>query len=75
MHKILLCCQFVIMGKKYSDVSVKQRVLKEPVAASCIAKDGLHVLVGDEGVIASTLSVDEYFDELIEQVRRDYAAI
>lgn len=26
-----------------------------------------------ERVLASTMSVDEYFDELIEQVRHDYA--
>lgn len=64
------------MGKKYSDVSKKQRILEEPAAAAAfIAKDGPHTLVGDEGGIASTMSVDEYFDELLEQVRRDYAAV
>jgi hypothetical protein len=26
-------------------------------------------------VMASTMSVDEYFDELIDQVREDYAAL
>ena len=28
-----------------------------------------------EKVLASTMSVDEFFDELIEQVRHDYAII
>ena len=28
-----------------------------------------------ERMIASTMSVDEYFDELIDQVREDYAAL
>ncbi len=28
-----------------------------------------------ERVMASTMSVDEYFDELISQVREDYAAV
>lgn len=28
-----------------------------------------------ERVMASTISVDEYFDELIDQVREDYAAL
>ena len=28
-----------------------------------------------EKVLANTMSVDEYFDELIEQVRHDYAII
>ncbi len=28
-----------------------------------------------ERVMQSTMSVDEYFDELIDQVRQDYAAL
>ena len=64
----------VIMGKKYPTVSDKQQRLEDPVAA-CINDEGLHALVGDEGVLAGTMSVDAYFDELIEQVRQDYAAL
>ena len=29
----------------------------------------------EEAVLSSTMSVDEYFDELIEKVRHDYAAL
>ena len=28
-----------------------------------------------EKILASTVSVDEYFDELIDQVREDYASL
>ena len=61
----------VIMGKKYSAVSGKPRTLEDP-AAACINNDGLRTLVGDEGMLTGTMSVDAYFDELIEQVRQDY---
>ena len=62
------------MEKKYSKISDKQRRLEDP-AAVCVASDSLHALAGDEGVLESTMSVDEYFDELIDQVRKDYAAV
>ena len=64
----------VIMGKKYHAISDNQRTLKDP-AVACITNDGLHALVGDEGLLTGTMSVDAYFDELIEQVRQDYEAI
>ena len=62
------------MGKKYSKISDKQRHLDDP-AAVCVASDSLHALAEDKGVLESTMSVDEYFDELIDQVRKDYAAV
>ena len=41
------------------------RVLEEPAVAYGISTP--------ERVMVSTVSVDEYFDELIEKVRQDYA--
>ncbi len=61
------------MGKKYSEVSDKQRTLEDP--AACISNNSLHALVGEERILEGTMSVDAYFDELIEQVRQDYAAL
>lgn len=46
----------------------KPRTLEEPVAMAY----GME-LSARERVMASTVSVDEYFDELIELVRHDYA--
>lgn len=43
----------------------KPHVLEEPSAAYGIS--------ARERVIASTVSVDEYFDEMIDKVRQDYA--
>ena len=43
----------------------KPQVLEEPAVAYGIS--------ARERVMASTLSVDEYFDELIDRVRQDYA--
>ena len=74
MSELLFVLNSVIMGKKYSKVSEKQRALEDP-AAVCVASDSLHALAEDEGVLESTMSVDEYFDELIDQVRKDYAAV
>ena len=58
------------MGKKYSETSDKQRRLEDP-AAVCTA----NALVEEGGTLAGTMSVDEYFDTLIDQVRKDYEAI
>ena len=54
-----------IMAKRYSTNEKKPHVLEEPAAAYGIS--------ARERVIASTVSVDEYFDELIEKVRQNYA--
>lgn len=43
----------------------KPQVLEEPAVAYGVS--------ARERVMASTVSVDEYFDTLIEKVRQDYA--
>ena len=43
----------------------KPQLLEEPAVAYGISTS--------ERVMASTMSVDEYFDKLIEKVRQDYA--
>ena len=53
------------MTKRYPIIEEKPQVLEEPTLAYGISPC--------ERVIASTASVDEYFDELIEKVRQDYA--
>lgn len=54
-----------VMTKRYPKKEEKLQVLEEPAAAYGIS--------GRELAMASTVSVDEYFDELIEKVRQDYA--
>ena len=53
------------MAKRYPVKEEQPRVLEEPAVAYGISTP--------ERVKASTVSVDEYFDELIEKVRQDYA--
>lgn len=52
----------------YKIPELETQTLEDPAAMSY----GM-VLSAREHVIASTVSVDEYFDELIEQVHHDYA--
>ena len=54
-----------VMAKRYSTNEDMPHVLEEPAVAYGIS--------ARERVMASTLSVDEYFDELIDRVRQDYA--
>jgi len=54
-----------IMAKRYPVKEEQPHVLEEPAVAYGISTR--------ERVMASTVSVDEYFDELIEKVRQDYA--
>lgn len=54
-----------VMAKRYPVKEERPRVLEEPAVAYGISTF--------ERVISSTVSVDEYFDELIEKVRQDYA--
>ena len=54
-----------IMAKRYPVKEEHPQFLEEPAVAYGISPR--------ERVIASTVSVDEYFDELIEKVRQDYA--
>ena len=51
------------MTKRYPIIEEKPQVLEEPAVAYGISTR--------EQVMASTVSVDEYFDELIENVRQD----
>ena len=37
--------------------------------------DNLATMLNNEHVLATTMSVDEYFDELISQVHEDYATV
>lgn len=53
-----------VMAKRYPTKEDKPLVLEEPAVAYGISTR--------ERVMASTVSVDEYFDELIEKVRQDY---
>ena len=53
------------MAKRYLTNEDKPHVLEEPAAAY-----GISVRAR---VIANTVSVDEYFDELIDKVRQAYA--
>ena len=53
------------MAKRYPVKEEQPHILEEPAVVY-----GISIR---ERVKASTVSVDEYFDELIEKVRRDYA--
>ena len=53
------------MAKRYPVKEELPHVLEEPAVAYGVSPR--------ERVVASTVSVDEYFDELIEKVRQDYA--
>lgn len=53
------------MAKRYPVNEEKPHVLEEPEVAYGVS--------ARERVMASTVSVDEYFDALIEKVRQDYA--
>ena len=54
-----------IMAKRYPVKEEQPYVLEEPAVAYGISTR--------ERVMTSTVSVDEYFDELIEKVRQEYA--
>ena len=53
------------MAKRYPVKEEQPHVLEEPAVAYGVSTR--------ERVTTSTVSVDEYFDELIEKVRQDYA--
>ena len=53
------------MAKRYPVNEEKPQVLEEQAVAYGVS--------ARERVMVSTVSVDEYFDELIEKVRQDYA--
>ena len=56
----------IVMAKRYPKIEPKPSLLEEPAVAYGISNR--------ERVMESTMSVDEYFDELIEKVRQDYSA-
>lgn len=64
------------MGKTYHDTETKPLMVAEPIAEYSVHSSyhapSKNVSVR-ERVMASTVSVDEYFDELIAHVHKDYA--
>ena len=66
------------MAKTYPTIEEKPQVLMEPAVAYGSVRNYAAPVAGvpsREKVMATTMSVDEYFDELIEQVRHDYAKL
>jgi len=64
------------MGKKYQDMKEEPLMAAEPLVAYGV--DNNRQLSDEdlsfrEKIMAETVSVDEYFDELISLVRKDYA--
>lgn len=55
----------MVMAKRYPVKEEKSQVLEEPAVVYGVSTR--------ERVTAGTISVDEYFDELIDRVRQDYA--
>lgn len=64
------------MNKTYQPIQEEPVTAAEPVAVygvrSTFAAPKKNV-TSSEGLMASTVSIDEYFDELIDLVRKDYA--
>ena len=65
------------MGKKYHISKTKPLSLAEPAGVYNISSSQatLENTSKRECVMASTVSVDEYFDELISLVHKDYASL
>ncbi|MBQ9588443.1 MAG: hypothetical protein IJR26_11410 [Bacteroidales bacterium] len=64
------------MAKTYPIIDEKPQMLAESAVAYGSVRNYAAPVTGvstREKVLESTMSVDEYFDELIEQVRHDYA--
>lgn len=64
------------MSKEYKDIKPDACLANEPVTTYGV-RERHHAPVNRgsnrEHVMATTMSVDEYFDKLIEQVHEDYA--
>ena len=64
------------MGKTYHDIETEPMMAEEPAIAYGV-QHSYHApsknVSEREHVLASTMSVDEYFDELISLVHEDYA--
>ena len=66
------------MGKKYRDTETEQLMVGEPVANYNISSSRnttSQELPKRNNVMEETVSVDEYFDELISLVHKDYASL
>ncbi len=64
------------MSKNYQDIQTDANMASEPVATYGIRerrRTPVNRGSNREHVMATTMSVDEYFDKLIEQVHEDYA--
>lgn len=64
------------MEKKYCDIEAEHAMAGEAVATYTVPR-GYHAPSENtrERVLATTVSVDEYFDELISHVHEDYASL
>ena len=64
------------MEKKYCDIEAGHAMAGEAAAPYTIPR-GYHAPSENtrERVMASTMSVDDYFDELISHVHEDYAGL
>ena len=66
------------MKKTYPTLEENPQVLADVSAAYGSEMNHMAPMSGistQETLMSSTMSVDEYFDELIEKVRHDYAAL
>ena len=65
------------MGKTYREIETEPVMAAEPIAS--YTASGYHSLSMEDStrkrVLASTVSIDEYFDELISHVHKDYASL
>ena len=69
------------MAKKYNDFKTELTMAAEPMTSPIESQTALHGnlqapsngVSAKERIMASTMSVDAYFDELISLVHEDYA--
>ena len=65
------------MIKKYEDAAPEKTTVASESAATYEARSRYHAPAKDastrERIMASSVSVDEYFDELVSLVHKDYA--
>lgn len=62
------------MKKHYNDIPQDPSMVSEPVASYTEhpMQSTVKESPANEQIMASTVSVDDYFDELISKVRQDY---
>lgn len=64
------------MKKTYQNIQGESSMVREPMAAYDVPVSSERVgFQRSERLLSDTVSVDEYFDELIELVRRDYGIL